>query len=200
MPRLRPAHGLFLLAIALLAFAAGLWVVRSSAPPPPPAWLEAWQREVFAPLADDRLNLGRLHAFTAGELWLSSTGDGPQLSYRAGLDGADGPWRMEAPLALSASERSSLEKATGVAQGGADQPLSGQLLAQLSEQPVAAVMLAPQQALSVGRLAVSFGSPRLRLQSEQGEAWIYPERGLTLVHKDGELLWLQVVPRERLGR
>lgn len=198
MPRLRPAHGLILLAFAALAFAAGLWVSRSTAPLPPPAWLEGWQREVFAPQADGQLTLSQLNAWQAGELWLSGDSDGPRLNYRATLDTPDGAWRMEAELALSDAERSSLRKATGDAVANNDQPLSEEMLHQLQGQAVASVLLAPQGALSVGRLVASFGPPRLRLQTPHGEAWIYPERGLTLMHRNGELLWLQVVPREAL--
>lgn len=200
MPRLRPAHGLLLLAFAALAFAAGLWLSRSPAPLPPPAWLEGWQREVFAPLADDELALSRLSAWQDGELWLGADSDGPRLSYRATVRTPEGPWRLEAELALSETERASLRKATGIAAGAADQPLSADMLRQLQGQAVAAVLLAPRDALSVGRLVASFGQPRLRVQTPHGEAWVYPERGLTLMHRDGELLWLQVMPRERLMR
>ena len=80
MPRLRPAHGLLILAFALLAFAAGLWVARSTAPLPPPAWLEDWQREVFGPLADGTLDLGQLHSWQEGALWLTRDRQGAQLS------------------------------------------------------------------------------------------------------------------------
>lgn len=200
MPRLRPVHGLILLAFAALAFAAGLWVSRSSGPLPPPAWLEGWQREVFAPLADDSLKLGQLNTWQAGELWLTGDQDGPQLSYRATLDTPDGPWRMEAELALSDAERASLGKATGAKAGAADQPLSEGMLRQLEEQAVGSVLLAPRDPLSIGRLVASFGPPRLRLQTPHGEAWIYPERGMTLMHRNGELLWMQVVPRDSLTR
>ncbi|AMO74024.1 MULTISPECIES: hypothetical protein [Pseudomonas] len=199
MPRLRPAHGLLILAFALLAFAAGLWVARSTAPLPPPAWLEDWQREVFGPLADGTLDLGQLHSWQEGALWLTRDQQGAQLSYRGTLGTPDGPWRMEAELVLSDEERSSLQKATGIAPGAPDQPLSDAMLEQLRRQVVASVLLAPSQTLSVGRLVASFGPPRLRLQTDGGEAWIYPERGLTLLHRNGELVWLQVVPRESLA-
>ncbi|MDF3933036.1 hypothetical protein [Pseudomonas citronellolis] len=199
MPRLRPAHGLLILAFAVLAFAAGLWVARSNAPLPPPAWLQDWQREVFGPLADASLDLGQLHAWQGGSLWLTRDSQGAQLSYRGTLATPEGPWSMDAELALSDSERDGLQKATGITPGAPDQPLSDAMLEQLRRQAVSSVLLAPNQSLSVGRLVASFGPPRVRLQTDRGEAWIYPERGLTLLHRGGELVWMQVVPRESLA-
>ncbi|MCY1279835.1 hypothetical protein D3C76_678510 [compost metagenome] len=194
MPRLRPGHGLFFLAIAALAFAFGLWVSRPSAPLKPPAWLADWQGAVLTPLADDHLTLGQLHEKQKGELWLTRDEQGPELAYRAHVVTDDGPWRLEAELALSDAERASLEKATDIAPGSPAQALSEQLLDQLAAKPVAAIALAPQEDLAIGRLGAAYGQPRVTLQTEEGEAWIYPDRGLTLMHKDGILQWLRVVP------
>ncbi|MBO3277968.1 hypothetical protein [Pseudomonas schmalbachii] len=196
MPRLRPSHGLFFLVIAVLAFAIGLWFARSSAPLKPPAWLADWQREVLAPLADDSLTLGQLHARQPGELWLTTDAEGAELSYRGELDTDEGAWRMEAELALSAEERNSLQQATGIAPGSPAQALSKQMLEQLSGKPVASIALAPTEDLAIGHLAAAFGQPRVTLQTDDGEAWVYPDRGLTLLHKDGALQWLRVVPRK----
>lgn len=195
MPRLRPVHGMFFLVIGLLAFALGTWVARSSAPPKPPQWFGEWKQKVFEPLADDRLALNDLQSQQAGELWLTASQDGPQLHYRSQLRTEDGPWHVEAELALTEAEHASLAQATGMQSGSKDQPLSADLLRQLENKPVAELALAPQEALAVGRLAVSLGEPRLRLQTDAGEAWVYPEQGMTLLHKDGQLQWLRVVPR-----
>ena len=195
MPRIRPAYGLFFLVIAVLAFALGSWVARTSAPPKPPHWFGEWKDGVFEPLADGRLTLGVVQARLPGELWLIASQDGPQLSYRGQLHTDEGLWQVEAELQLSTSEQDSLAKATGVHPGSKDQPLSAGLMHQLEGKPVAELALAPQEELAVGRLAASLGDPRLRLQTDAGEAWVYPERGLTLLHKDGLLQWLRVVPR-----
>ncbi|MCJ1886877.1 hypothetical protein LNN38_18605 [Pseudomonas sp. LA21] len=195
MPRLRPAYGLFFLVIAALAFALGSWIARTSAPPKPPQWFGDWKEKVFEPLADDRLSLSDLQAQLPGELWLTASQDGPQLHYRGQLHTDEGLWHVEAELGLSADEHASLAKATGMQAGSKDQPLSAELMGQLASKPVAELALAPQEELAVGRLAVSLGDPRLRLQTEGGEAWVYPERGLTLLHKDGLLQWLRIVPR-----
>lgn len=195
MPRIRPAYGMFFLVIAVLAFALGSWVARTSAPPKPPHWFGEWKEKVFAPLADGRLTLGEVQALLPGELWLIASQDGPQLNYRGQLHTDEGLWHVEAELQLSPGEHDSLAKATGMQPGSKDQPLSTELMRQLESKPVAELALAPQEELAVGRLAVSLGDPKLRLQTDAGEAWVYPERGLTLLHKDGLLQWLRVVPR-----
>lgn len=195
MPRLRPVHGMFFLVIALLAFGLGTWVARTSAPPKPPQWFNDWKERVFAPLADDKLALDDLQNQQPGELWLTASQDGPQLHYRGKLVTAEGPWHVEAELALSEAEHASLAKATGMQPGSKDQPLSAELMSQLGNKPVSELALAPQEDLAVGRLAVSLGDPRLRLQVDGGEAWVYPEKGMTLLHRDGTLQWIRVVPR-----
>jgi len=186
---------MFFLVIAVLAFALGSWVARTSAPPKPPQWFGVWKAKVFEPLADGRLSLNELQAVQPGELWLTASQDGPQLHYRGQLHTDEGLWHVEAELALSEAEHASLAKATGMQPGSKDQPLSAELMRQLENKPVADLALVPQEELAVGRLAVSFGDPKLRLQTDAGEAWVYPERGLTLLHKDGLLQWLRVVPR-----
>ncbi|MBG6286562.1 hypothetical protein [Pseudomonas nitroreducens] len=198
MPRLRPVHGMFFLVIALLAFGLGTWVARTSAPPKPPQWFNDWKEKVFEPLAEDHLSLSDLQGLQPGELWLTASQDGPQLHYRGRLVTDEGPWHVEAELALSEAEHASLAKATGMQPTSKDQPLSAELMSQLGNKPVSELALAPQEDLAVGRLAVSLGDPRLRLQVEGGEAWVYPEKGMTLLHRDGTLQWIRVVPRNTL--
>ncbi|MBS7725605.1 hypothetical protein I0E51_15375 [Pseudomonas lalucatii] len=85
--------------------------------------------------------------------------------------------------------------AAGLAADGAAQPLADSLLAQLGRQAVVGLSLVPRQGLDVARLAASLGQPRLRLQLEAGEAWIYPRLGLSVHSEDEQLRLLQVVPR-----
>jgi len=111
MLRLRPVHGMFFLVIALLAFGLGTWVARTSAPPKPPQWFNDWKEKVFEPLAEDHLSLSDLQGLQPGELWLTASQDGPQLHYRGRLVTDEGPWHVEAELALSEAEHASLAKA-----------------------------------------------------------------------------------------
>ncbi|KAF1069993.1 MAG: hypothetical protein GAK45_00952 [Pseudomonas citronellolis] len=194
----RSRQGFVLVALAALLLAFGLWLARKAEPLPPPAWLDDWQREVLEPLAEDRLSLGRLHAWHAGQLWLTHDRHGRQLEYRASLITPENTWSVVARLALSDAEQDSLERATGDGEDSRDQPLSQHLLKQLAGEEVAAVTVVPSQPTNMGRVLISFGSPRLRLNTAQGEAWVYPKQGLTLMHRGGSLLWLRAVPCDEL--
>jgi hypothetical protein len=81
-----------------------------------------------------------------------------------------------------------------------EQPLGGQVLAELGSQSILSLTLKPQQAVAAERLASSIGQPRLRLELGEGQAWVYPEAGLTAHTADEQLLLLQMVPRDALGR
>ncbi|WPC04900.1 hypothetical protein SBP02_19425 [Pseudomonas benzenivorans] len=195
MPPLRLQHGLLFAAVALLFFAWGAWLVRGPQPAEPLPWLAEWQADVLVPLAEERLHLAELSALVAGELWLQPRPDGARLLYRGEWQADGEPWRLEAELALSEVERESLMAAAG----DAEQPLAGALLAQLGPHEVVGLTLAPQGAVSVARLTASLGQPRLRLQLEVGEAWVYPRLGLTVHSEDERLRLLQVVPRRVLS-
>ncbi|MCY1379006.1 hypothetical protein D9M69_666870 [compost metagenome] len=54
--------------------------------------------------------------------------------------------------------------------------------------------------MAAERLLGSVGQPRLRLELDAGQAWVYPEAGLTAHTADEQLLLLQVVPRDALGQ
>lgn len=193
MPPLRLQHGLLFAAVALLFFAWGAWLVR---PPQPLPWLGEWQREVLAPLADDRLRLAGLSERVDGELWLH----GARLFYRGQWQAGGEPWALEAELGLSEAERDSLLAAAGLDARAAEQPLGGQLVAELGQHAVVGLSLKPQHAVAAERLAATLGQPRLRLELADGQAWVYPELGLTLHLDDERLRLLHAVPRQALQR
>ena len=201
MPPLRLQHWLIFAIVALLFFAWGVWLMRAMAPDEPWPWFEELQSEVLEPLADDRLSLGQLHARLDGELWLQPRPEGPRLLFRGAWPVADGePWLLEAELALSQTEHDSLAAAFGVAgQGGDEQPLGVQMLAQLGQHKVLSLTLRPEQdAAPAERLASSIGQPRLRLELAEGQAWVYPALGLTAHLHDEQLRLLHAVPRQAL--
>lgn len=200
MPPLRAQHGLVFAAVALLFFAWGAWLMRPQPAAAPLPWLAEWQAEVFVPLADNRLNLAMLRARVEGELWLQSRPEGARLLYRADWPASGEPWALEAELELGEAERASLMAAAGLGVGDDEQPLGRQLLAGLGSHAIVALRLEPQQAVAAARLASSVGQPRLRLELGEGQAWVYPEAGLT-AHTEGERLrLLQVLPRQALKR
>lgn len=198
MPPLRAQHWLVFAAVALLFFAWGAWLTRPPTPAAPLPWLDEWQARVLTPLADDRLSLARLQDEVVGELWLQPSLDGPRLLYRGQWQADGEPWALEAELALSEAERDSLVAAQGANAQGAEQPLSEQLLAQLGSHAIASLVLKPQAEVAVERLVGSLGQPRLRLELDEGQAWVYPELGLTLHIQDERLSVLRAVPRKAL--
>lgn len=200
MPSLRAQHWLIFAAIGVLFFACGTWLVRLAQPAEPLPGLREWQAEVFTPLADERLTLARLTAAVAGQLWLQPRLDGARLLYRAEWQTGDQPWALEAELALTQAERASLLSAFGASVQAGEQSLGEQLLAQLGSHQIASLSLTPLHDVAAERLISSLGAPRLRLALGGGQAWVYPDLGLT-AHTDGERLrLLHAVPREAQQR
>lgn len=200
MPPLRLQHGLVFVAVGLLFFAWGAWLVRPPQPVEPLAGLPGWQEDVLLPLAEERLSLARLSQRVEGELWLQPRPGGARLLYRGEWRVDDEPWALEAEVALSQEERDSLLAAAGLPAAEAEQPLGGQLLAPLGGHGVLELTLRPQQEVAAERLAASLGQPRLRLELAEGQAWVYPQLGLTLYLDGQHLRLLHAVPRRALRR
>jgi len=196
LPALRPLHWLLFALLALAFFAWGVWLMRAPERVEPLPWLAEWQAPLLTPLAEDRLTLSGLSAAVAGELWLQPRPDGPRLLYRAELDGES--WRLEAELALSEAERASLMSAASLGPQDAEQPLSRQLVEQLARHGVVGLTLKPLQPVPAERLLASLGQPRLRLELAEGEAWVYPQQGLTAHLRDDRVELLRAVPRRAL--
>ncbi|MNG19204.1 hypothetical protein D3C85_1420680 [compost metagenome] len=72
------------------------------------------------------------------------------------------------------------------------------MAAQLGAHRVAVLNLVPMGDVSAARLAASIGPPRLRLRAGEGEAWVYPQQGLSAHLLDGKLQLLHLVPREAM--
>jgi hypothetical protein len=153
---------------------------------------------VLTPLADDDLSLARLQDQVAGELWLQPSLQGPRLLYRGQWQAGGEPWTLEAELALNEAERASLVAAQGANAQDGEQPLSEQLLAQLGSHAIASLVLKPQDEVAVERLVGSLGQSRLRMELDEGQAWVYPELGLTLHVQDERLSLLHALPRKAL--
>ncbi|MEO4048896.1 hypothetical protein AAFN46_17610 [Pseudomonas sp. CAU 1711] len=188
----RPPALLFTL-VALASCLLGYWwLVPQQDKPATLPWLQQWDAEVLRPLAEERLSLGRLHErLPDAELWLQP---GPRLLLRGALEG----WRVEAEPALSEAQRASLAAASGIGPDEPERPQSAQMLAQLADRPVEALNLQPQGSVSATLLSASLGAPRLRLQLQEGEAWVYPQQGLTAHIQDERVRLLRAVPKRLL--
>ena len=196
---LGPMQWLVFAVVALLFFAWGAWLVRGPQPAEPLPWLAEWQTQVLTPLADEQLRLAQLNALAVGELWLQPRQDGARLLYRGEWLAEGEAWRLEAELALSEAERDSLMAAAGLDGDDAEQPLAAALLAQLGQHGILGLTLEPQSSVAAERLAVSLGQPRLRLQLDEGEVWVYPQLGLSAQVQDDQLHLLQALPRRALS-
>lgn len=198
LPPIRPQHWLIFAVVAALFFAWGAWLMRPQPPAQPLPWLAQWQTQVLAPLADDRLSLVHLKGAVEGELWLQPNLDGARLLYRGELQDGDEKWSLEAEVGLDKAERESLLAAAGLKPTDKEQPLGSQLLVSLANRPIIALTLLPPAPLDAARLAASIGQPRLTLELAQGQAWVYPELGMTAHLQDEELYFLYAVPRHLL--
>lgn len=192
---LKAQHWLIFVIVAVLFFAWGAWFMHGTEVRPV-ANLQQWRDALLQPLAEDELALGDLRALAPGELWLEPRLDGMRLSYRARLEGEEGAWSLQAELGLSQGQRDSLMAAQGLKPGDPELALDESLAEQMASFAITSLNLNAPQALAGERLAVSLGPPRLTLELTDGQAWVYPQWGLT-VHLHGEdVALLHAVPRK----
>jgi len=194
---LKAQHWLIFALVAALFFAWGAWLMRSSEVQPV-ANLQQWGDALLQPLAEDRLTLRDLQALVPGELWLEPRLDGARLSYRATLEGEEGEWLLQAELVLSQGQgqRDSLMAAQGLKPGDTDTVLDDSLSEQMAGFAIASLTLQAPDALASERLAASLGQPRLTLELADGQAWVYPQWGLTVHLRGDEVELLHAVPRK----
>ena len=192
---LKVQHWLIFALVAALFFAWGAWLMRSTEVEPV-ANLQQWRDVLLQPLAEDELMLREVQALVPGELWLEPRLDGARLSYRATLEGEEGEWLLQAELVLSQGQRDSLMAAQGLKPGDADTVLDDSLGEQMAGFAIASLTLQAPDALASERLATSLGQPRLTLELADGQAWVYPQWGLTVHLRGDEVELLHAVPRK----
>ncbi|MBA1273703.1 hypothetical protein [Stutzerimonas azotifigens] len=199
MPRLpfRPAHLLFFALLGVSCFALGLWLAFSRQAVPV-AWLAELHDPLLEPMAAGQLTLQRLREQApGGELWVQREGERIVLSYRARLAAADISLGLQGKLQLDDKERAGLAQASGVD----DSPklLADTLIQAMSARQLVDMILMPAEPVEARDLVASLGEPRMRYALGQGEGWFYPQRGMTLLVRDGALSWLRITPRAALG-
>lgn len=194
-PPLKAQHWLIFVIVAVLFFAWGAWLMRSSEVQPV-ANLQQWRDALLQLLAEDGLTLRDVQALAPGELWLEPRLDGARLTYRTTLEGEEGEWSLQAELALSQGQRDSLMVAQGLKAGDAELALDESLTEQMATFSIASLNLSAPQALASERLAASLGQPRLTLELADGQAWVYPQWGLTVHLRGDDVELLHAVPRE----
>lgn len=192
---LKAQHLLVFVAVAALFFAWGAWLMRSTEVEPVEN-LQQWRDALLQPLAEDALTLRDVQGAAPGELWLEPRLDGASLVYRAPLEGDEGDWSLEAELRLSSEQRDSLMTAQGLKAGDSEQALGQSLVDQMAGFSIVSLNLNAPQALASDRLAASLGQPRLTLELADGQAWVYPQWGLTVHLRGDEVALLHAVPRQ----
>ncbi|MEN0104916.1 MAG: hypothetical protein AAGC84_00670 [Pseudomonas sp.] len=193
-------HWLLFVVIAIAFFAWGGWLMRGSGQAEALPGMAQWQQQILAPMADGKLTLKQLSALDSGELWLKPRLDGPQLVFRSELEASGQRWKLEAVLVLSEQERASLMAATGLKPTDPEQPLSAAMRGEMGGHALSTLALRPQQPIASEQVTASFGPPRLRLQLQEGEGWVYPMQGLTAQIADDHLLLLHVIPKSALTK
>lgn len=194
-PPLKAQHLLVFVVVAALFFAWGAWLMRSGEVHPL-ANLQQWRDALLQPLAEDELTLREVQALAPGELWLVPRPYGARLFYRASLDGEEGDWLLDAEVRLSLEQRDSLMAAQGLQAGDSELVLGQSLVDQMAGFSIASLNLSAPQALASDRLAASLGQPRLTLELAEGQAWVYPQWGLTVHLQGDEVELLHAVPRK----
>jgi len=192
---LKAQHWLIFAIVGALFFAWGAWLMRGGEVHPL-ANLQQWRDALLQPLADDELTLREVQALAPGELWLAPRLDGARLFYRASLDGEEGDWLLEAEVRLSLEQRDSLMAAQGLQAGDTELALGQSLVDQMAGFSIVSLNLRAPQALASDRLAASLGQPRLTLELAEGQAWVYPQWGLTVHLQGDEVELLHAVPRK----
>ncbi|PTQ72912.1 hypothetical protein [Pseudomonas sp. GV071] len=200
LPPLRMQHWLLFVVIAIAFFAWGGWLMRGPDKAEPLPGMAQWQQQILAPMADGKLSLAQLNALKAGELWLKPRLDGPQLVFRSELAAGGQRWKLEAVLVLNEREHTSLMAATGLKPTDPEQPLSAAMLSEMGQHSLVTLALRPEQPVSSEQVIASFGAPRLRLELDSGEGWVYPLQGLTAHVENEHLLLLHLVPRSTLEK
>lgn len=187
-------HWLIFVAVAVLFFAWGAWLMRSTEVHPL-ANLQQWRDALLQPLAEDQLTLREVQALAPGELWLAPRLDGARLFYRAPLEGEEGDWLLEAEVRLSLEQRDSLVAAQGLQAGDTEVALGQSLVDQMAGFSIVSLNLSAPLSLASDRLAASLGQPRLTLELAEGRAWVYPQWGLTVHLRGDDVALLHAVPK-----
>lgn len=174
---LRPRHYLLIAALALVGFAFGMWL-SSFKVTAALAGLDKLE-PVLPALKQRQLSLHDLRARLPGELYVEASLEGAVLTWHSEWEADEQTWQLVAELALSAEERQSLAKASGVTRGKPAEPLSAALADQLGSHLVQAINLRGEPEPHQEALEGSFGRAKLKLPLEGEEAWVYPKEGLT---------------------
>lgn len=192
LPRINGVNlPVFTLSAALVV--AIIWWLQPTpeAQPEPSAewrWLE---QELLEPVAGERLTPGELQHY-AGGLWLQARPGEVRLLYRAEFEREAAAWRLQAGLTASDEELQQLRQELQLDNG--ERQLQVEQVARFADHRLDNLWLTRTPALTGEAWLANAGEPRLRLEMPEGQAWVYPPRGLSAHVEDGQVRLIQQVP------
>lgn len=151
-------------------------------------WLE---QALLEPVAGERLTLSELQRHGGG-LWLQADPAELRLLYRAEFERDAVTWRLQAGFAASREELQAVQQELDIDKG--ERQLQIEQVPRFADHRVENLWLTRTPALSGEDWLASAGEPRLRLEMPEGQAWIYPPRGLSAHVEAGQITLIQQVP------
>lgn len=172
---------------------AVVWFMRpapEAVPEPSKQWL--WlEQELLEPVASERLTLAQLQRFP-GALWLQARPGELSLMYRAEFEQDELSWRLQAAVQASSEELQLLQRELQLDNG--ERTLQTEQVLRFSDRLLESLLLANTPAFSAEAWQADAGEPRLRLEMPEGQAWVYPPRGLTAHVEAGHITLIRQVP------
>lgn len=197
IPSVRGAR-LPLFTVSAVFFIALFWFFRpaeQAEPVPEWQWLtQQW----LTPVAQQKLTAGQLRE-AGGALWLEAQSGQLRLVYRVEFEHEQSQWRAQAQIAVPADQLQALQAEQ--AWGLGEHSLSIEQSRAFAEQLVEQLWLASEPRWSAAQWLASAGQPRLKLQMDNGQAWVYPPEGLTAhIEQDQVTLLHQVSAQAMRGQ
>lgn len=192
LPRINGVR-LPLFTLGAVVIAATYWFMRPTPPvlpEPTPEW--RWlEQKLLEPVARERLTVAELQRFS-GALWLRVRLGEASLLYRTEFEHDALQWRLQAEVTAQAEELQELQRELQLDTG--ERQLQAEQVLRFTERPLQSLMLTSTPAFSAEAWQAGAGEPRLRLEMPEGQAWVYPPRGLTAHIQDGQVTLIQQVP------
>jgi hypothetical protein len=179
--------------LSALLVVAIIWWLRpmpETLPEPGPEWI--WlEQALLRPVAEERLTPADLQQY-GGSLWLQARPGELRLLYRAEFEREAASWRLQAGVPAAAEELQQVREELGLENG--ERQLQVEQVARFTEHRLDNLLLTRTPALTDEAWLADAGEPRLRLEMPEGQAWVYPPRGLSAHVEEGQVRLIQQVP------
>lgn len=184
-----------LFTVSAVLFVALFWYFQpadQAEPVPQWQWLsEQW----LTPVAQQQLTAGQLRE-VGGGLWLEIEPAEQRLLYRAEFSHGQRQWRVQAHIAAPQSQLQALKTEQGWPQG--EHGLTVEQSLNFADFKVEQLWLTSAPRLTAEQWLASAGTPRLKLQMQNGQAWVYPPLGLTAHIEDQQVTLIHQVSQQAM--